>query len=102
MPAGDYLPLAHQVAGHASQVLASSSGAVVIKPCRPVELAFYATLGPRLSPSLVGVWTPKFYGTLKLQGRLNEDGKMEQVDVDAREKEVNAQYMCIGLTCPSF
>jgi 1D-myo-inositol-tetrakisphosphate 5-kinase/inositol-polyphosphate multikinase len=89
MSAPDYLPLAHQVAGHASGVLASSSGAVVVKPCLPVELAFYTALGPKLSNSLVGMWTPKFYGTLKLQGRLNQDGKLEQVDVDARDKEVN-------------
>jgi hypothetical protein len=78
----DYIPLVHRVAGHEDGVLASSSGAVVVKPCQPAELAFYTNLGPKLSETFVGTWTPKFYGTLQLQGKMNQNGELEQISAE--------------------
>lgn len=63
-------PFAHQVAGHPSSIQTlDSAGATLIKPATTRELDFYTSLGPSLS--LVGEWTPSFFGTLRLEGRLS-------------------------------
>ncbi|GAA6064619.1 hypothetical protein JCM10212_006573 [Sporobolomyces blumeae] len=77
----------HQVGGHASTILTSPlSSSTLIKPSSPVELAFYQSLGPSLADGdLVGIWTPAFYGTLSLQGKVNGEGQVEQLERGANE-----------------
>ena len=60
-----------QVAGHASNVRASASGSVIVKPTLRREIDFYETLAHSLHPELLNTWTPKFYGTLRLEGKLD-------------------------------
>jgi len=67
----------HQVGGHASTILSSPlSSATLIKPSSTTELSFYTTLGPSLAGGkFTEEWCPGFYGTLQLQGKLNEEGE---------------------------
>ncbi|GAA5840521.1 hypothetical protein JCM5353_006578, partial [Sporobolomyces roseus] len=67
----------HQVGGHASTILSSPlSSSTLIKPSSTTELSFYTTLGPSLAGGkFIQEWCPGFYGTLKLQGKLNEEGE---------------------------
>ena len=84
-------PLTSQVGGHKG-VLATEGGALIIKPTLPLELEFYQRLqhDPRLS--LLRPFTPKFLGTLRLEGKLAEDGSLEGngikvMPVDVPEKD---------------
>lgn len=75
------MAFAHQVGGHAQTILASPlSASTLIKPSSPRELAFYQHLAPSLNPSLVRHWTPAFYGTLKLAGKVGHDGGIAPLD----------------------
>jgi len=67
-----FVPLHDQVGGHQDKIMVSSDGDVIIKTCAHNEAYFYTKLGPKLDEDLIGHWTPKFYGILKLQGRLPE------------------------------
>ncbi|KAF2690423.1 SAICAR synthase-like protein [Lentithecium fluviatile CBS 122367] len=63
-------------AGHEG-VLSDASGAVVVKPCTPAEIAFYESVAashPDLAPHL-----PAFMGTLSLSG----DNTVVDADVDS-------------------
>lgn len=88
-------PLSSQVGGHAG-VLSSEDGSLIIKPCLKNELEFYSSIavsqaaisagiesdsediaigdssGTASSSPFAGLapWVPKFYGTLKLEGRI--------------------------------
>ncbi|KPV77608.1 uncharacterized protein RHOBADRAFT_51441 [Rhodotorula graminis WP1] len=74
------MAFAHQVGGHANTILASPlSASTLIKPSSARELAFYQHLAPSLDPHLVGEWTPAFYGTLKLAGKVHPEGGVAQV-----------------------
>lgn len=68
----NYKPYQHAVAGHPDSILTESSGAVVVKTCIEREKEFYLKTGHVLDLEFVGLWTPKFYGTLKLFEK--EDG----------------------------
>jgi 1D-myo-inositol-tetrakisphosphate 5-kinase/inositol-polyphosphate multikinase len=65
------LPLASQVGGHAG-VLTTEDGSLVIKPALPLELQFYQALlrEPALAP--LHPFTPRFLGTLKLEGQVED------------------------------
>jgi 1D-myo-inositol-tetrakisphosphate 5-kinase/inositol-polyphosphate multikinase len=78
-------PFAHQVGGHPSTILSSPlSHSTLIKPSSLTEHAFYTSLGPSLHPDFVGVWTPEYYGMLKLQGKMGEGG-VEKVEGSGEE-----------------
>lgn len=84
-------PLSSQVGGHAG-VLETEDGSLIIKPALPIELKFYQEL--QHNPELASLrrFTPKFIGTLKLEGQLDEtkpsaDGSMKIMPIDAPEKE---------------
>lgn len=66
--------LASQVGGHAG-VLTTEDGSLVIKPALPLELKFYQALlaDPALAP--LHPFTPRFLGTLKLEGQVDESAK---------------------------
>ncbi|RSH95496.1 hypothetical protein EHS25_000588 [Saitozyma podzolica] len=72
-------PLAHQVAGH-QNVMSDESGELVIKPALPREIAFYQLLNEgRSSPlSRLRPFVPRFYGTLRLEGRLEPGGGVDR------------------------
>lgn len=74
---------AHQVGGHAASITLSPTGSsTVMKPASETELTFYQRVGPTLnnlvSGGFIGEWTPAYYGTLTLQGRMTEDGKVDK------------------------
>lgn len=49
------------------------------KPASAAEQHWYTALGPSLGvEDLIGGWTPAFYGTLTLQGKMGEDGQTVQ------------------------
>ncbi|BGP48879.1 hypothetical protein JCM10450v2_004758 [Rhodotorula kratochvilovae] len=83
------MAFAHQVGGHAQTILASPlSATTLIKPASARELAFYQELAPSLpvDGGLVGEWTPAFYGTLKLAGKVAEDGAVAPLDAPADDE----------------
>ena len=66
--------LASQVGGHAG-ILSSDDGALVIKPCLPLEEAFYDALSDaeKVGPfDALRPWVPVYYGTLRLEGKAPE------------------------------
>ncbi|KAK4057215.1 hypothetical protein OIO90_001710 [Microbotryomycetes sp. JL221] len=66
-----------QVGGHDQTVKPmSDDSSIVNKPANASELAWYTTLGPRVHSTLIGDWTPQFYGTLTLQGKVDDDGNV--------------------------
>ncbi|KAK0455191.1 SAICAR synthase-like protein [Desarmillaria tabescens] len=65
------IPLASQVGGHAG-VLTSEDGSLLIKPALPLEHHFYQTLNTNPAFDALRPFIPKFLGTLKLQGELDE------------------------------
>ncbi|KDQ34117.1 hypothetical protein PLEOSDRAFT_1032104 [Pleurotus ostreatus PC15] len=76
LPSGSNKPLNTQVGGH-SGVLATEDGSLLIKPALPLELQFYQTSvrDPRFAP--LRRFVPKFYGTLSLQGKVDEGKGLE-------------------------
>ncbi|GAA5854866.1 hypothetical protein JCM9279_005543 [Rhodotorula babjevae] len=86
------MAFAHQVGGHANTILASPlSASTLIKPSSPRELAFYQHLAPSLDPHLVGEWTPAFYGTLKLAGKLAPEGGVAPLDTPGDEPPADVE-----------
>ncbi|TDL18525.1 SAICAR synthase-like protein [Rickenella mellea] len=68
------VPLTSQVGGHAG-VMATEDGSLIIKPCLPRERDFYQLIAsddPRVRHLQPHV--PNFYGTLKLEGKVDEQG----------------------------
>jgi len=84
-------PLSSQVGGHAG-VLATEDGSLIIKPSLHAELTFYQTLqqNPRLAS--LRPYTPKFMGTLRLEGQVDrtkpaEPGAINIAPLDVPEKD---------------
>jgi inositol-polyphosphate multikinase len=86
-------PLESQVGGHAG-VLTTENGSLMIKPAVPTELAFYERL--QLDSNLEDLrdFTPTFLGTLKLMGKVDEEGSavsdsivLESVATASEEKD---------------
>lgn len=90
LPSGSNKPLNTQVGGH-SGVLATEDGSLLIKPALPLELQFYQTSvrDPGFAP--LRHFVPKFYGTLSLQGKVDEgkglEGGIAVAPVDSSEKD---------------
>ncbi|KAI0695079.1 SAICAR synthase-like protein [Cerioporus squamosus] len=65
------VPLTSQVGGHAG-VMTSEDGSLLIKPALAAEVAFYQSVAgdPGFAP--LRPYVPKFYGTLRLEGKLDE------------------------------
>ncbi len=87
------IPLASQVGGHAG-VLTSDDGSLLIKPALPLEHKFYQylTSDPVFAP--LRPFTPKFLGTLKLEGKATESDQGIEVaqvtDVGVQKDKSNA------------
>ncbi|KDQ59794.1 hypothetical protein JAAARDRAFT_33371, partial [Jaapia argillacea MUCL 33604] len=75
------LPLANQVGGHPG-VQTTPDGSLLIKTSLPLELQFYQTTVSDPAFARLRRYIPKFYGTLKLEGRVEggEDGLTLGVD----------------------
>lgn len=82
--------LASQVGGHAG-VLTSEDESLLIKPALPHEVDFYQRLtsDPAFAP--LRPYIPKFYGTLRLEGEV-EDGKLETLRETPAPKEGKDKY----------
>ena len=68
-------PLISQVGGHAG-VSTSEDGSLVIKPALAREVSFYQHLNSNPVFASLRPHIPKFYGTLRLEGTV-EDGNLE-------------------------
>lgn len=68
--------LSSQVGGHAG-VLSSEDGELLIKPALPRELAFYQLLQRDDKLSALLPYVPKFMGTLRLEGEVDETKSQE-------------------------
>lgn len=87
-----------QVGGHASTILLSASDSSIInKPSSPNEHRFYSSLAPSLfGEDFVGSWTPGFYGTLTLQGKVGEDGSVQGVGKEEGEGVGEVRACALG------
>ncbi|KAL0947753.1 hypothetical protein HGRIS_013831 [Hohenbuehelia grisea] len=65
------IPLTTQVGGHAG-VQTSEDGSLLIKPALPLELQFYQITTSNTAFEPLRLFLPKFYGTLKLEGKVEE------------------------------
>lgn len=98
-------PLESQVGGHPG-VMESEDGSLIIKPALPVEVDFYQTM--LTDPSLMPLrgYIPRFYGTLRLEGQVDEEQsafgqisiKQEAVPAVERDRSIIANCVIIGLT----
>ncbi|RDB19501.1 Inositol polyphosphate multikinase [Hypsizygus marmoreus] len=70
-------PLASQVGGHAG-VLTTEDGSLIIKPALPLELLFYQALNQNAELEPLRPFLPKFFGTLKLEGQIDENAIEEE------------------------
>jgi hypothetical protein len=66
------LPLGSQVGGHTGVVTTTEDGSLIIKEALPLELEFYQTHASSPSFEPLRPFLPKFYGTLKLEGTVDE------------------------------
>ncbi|OSD02138.1 SAICAR synthase-like protein [Trametes coccinea BRFM310] len=67
----DTIPLASQVGGHPG-VRTSEDGSLLIKPALPREVAFYQALMSDPALAELRPYVPRFYGTLRLEGKVDE------------------------------
>ncbi|KAI0373134.1 SAICAR synthase-like protein [Pilatotrama ljubarskyi] len=66
-----HIPLEAQVGGHAG-VMTSEDGSLLIKPALPNEVAFYQSVATDPGFAPLRPYVPKFYGTLRLEGKVDE------------------------------
>ena len=72
MSSHEPVPLATQVGGHTG-VLTTEDGELLIKPALPHELEFYQKLQSGGTFAALRPYVPRFIGTLKLEGELDQD-----------------------------
>ncbi|GJE88105.1 inositol polyphosphate kinase family protein [Phanerochaete sordida] len=65
-------PLESQVGGHPG-VMTSEDGSLIMKPALPVEVAFYQAVLTDPALDAMRPYIPKFYGTLRLEGQVDEE-----------------------------
>lgn len=65
------VPLNSQVGGHPG-VLTTEDGSLLIKAAIPLELQFYQSLNSDSTFALLRPFVPEFYGTLKLEGKIDD------------------------------
>lgn len=70
-----HLPLASQVAGH-GRLRTTEDGSLIIKPSIPVEREFYQAVVSEPALADLRPYLPTFYGTLKLEGTVDEQGQL--------------------------
>ncbi|KAI0792629.1 SAICAR synthase-like protein [Abortiporus biennis] len=70
------VPLSSQVGGHAG-VMTTEDGSLLIKPSLPVEVSFYQSVGTDPGFAPLRPFIPRFYGTLKLEGQVDNSEVVE-------------------------
>ncbi|KAG7092818.1 hypothetical protein E1B28_009134 [Marasmius oreades] len=77
---GATVPLTSQVGGHAG-VQTTEDGSLIIKPALTLEHEFYQSLTSKDSFQALRPYVPKFYGTLKLEGQVDEsEGSFKEIE----------------------
>ncbi|KAF8507999.1 hypothetical protein JB92DRAFT_3083974 [Gautieria morchelliformis] len=89
------VPLDTQVGGH-DGLLSSADGSVIIKPCLPLEIDFYNALSSNDAFAHLLPHVPKFYGTLRLHGRMDENGNIDVADADDEETGKDEPCLLMG------
>ena len=96
-------PLKSQVGGHAG-ISTTENGSLLIKPAVPAELAFYQRLQQDRGLDDLRAFTPKFLGTLKLIGKVDEAGftVSESIVVEsiASEDKDESQFRQVPVVSP--
>ncbi|ORY28800.1 hypothetical protein BCR39DRAFT_186916 [Naematelia encephala] len=99
------VPLANQVAGH-QNVMSDASGSLVIKLALAREIAFYQLVNSASRSSSLARLKPfvaRFYGTLRLEGRLDGVGGLTQDGLDTEIPEsVVLENLAHDYTHPSI
>ena len=85
--------LASQVGGHAG-VSTSEDESLLIKPALPREISFYEHLTSNPAFASLRPYIPKFYGTLRLQGK---DGAGDLESLHAAPAPNGAKDKCLSL-----
>ncbi|KAJ7585163.1 SAICAR synthase-like protein [Mycena floridula] len=85
------IPLTSQVGGH-SGVQTTEDGSLIIKPALPLEHQFYQSLTKDAAFESLRPFVSKFFGTLKLEGQVdddatNKDGSIVLKEVEGSQKE---------------
>ncbi|KAI0657165.1 SAICAR synthase-like protein [Cubamyces menziesii] len=88
------IPLESQVGGHPG-VRTSEDGSLLIKPALPREVAFYQSVAadPRFAP--LRPFVPKFYGTLRLEGKVDESAAAAEQDGALKVRVVYTQSLVL-------
>lgn len=84
---GATIPLASQVGGH-SGVQTTEDGSLIIKPALALEHEFYQSLTTNDSFQALRPFIPKFYGTLKLEGQVDESTEGGVKEVPGGQKDM--------------
>ncbi|CAL1703206.1 unnamed protein product [Somion occarium] len=79
-----HVPLAAQVGGHAG-VMTTENGSLLIKPALPVEVNFYQSVASDPGFAPLRPFIPEFYGTLKLEGVVDQEKSAEGEGVTVKE-----------------
>lgn len=87
--------LASQVGGHAG-VSTTEDGSLLIKPALPREVDFYQHLTSNPAFASLRSYIPKFYGTLRLEGEV-EDGNLETLRETPAPKEGKDKCSQLGM-----
>ena len=101
--ASTFIALASQVSGHAG-VQTTANGSLIIKPVRHYELQFFQPLQPDSTPAVLFPFTPKSFGTLRLENTVHPDlilGVIVQSVADSKGmymvlsfSSINLELMC--------
>ncbi|KAG5642808.1 hypothetical protein DXG03_002092 [Asterophora parasitica] len=83
-------PLSSQVGGHAG-VLTTEDGSLIIKPVLPLELQFYQAVQQDINLAPLQPFIPKFLGTLRLEGQLDEAKSTESGNITLASVEIAPQ-----------
>ena len=98
--------LASQVGGHAG-VMTTEDGSLLIKPALKRELEFYQRLQSDADEAVATLrkFTPKFLGTLTLEGEAKEgssDGGVLEIKPAAERKDEFLVYWPVLLYCEAY
>ena len=95
------VPLESQVGGHPG-VRMSEDGSLLIKPALHREVAFYQSIASDPGFAPLRPYVPKFYGTLRLEGKVDESaaaaeqgGSLKVVEHHVAEEEKDKSPLLI-------
>jgi len=77
--------LASQVGGHPG-VSTSEDGSLLFKPALPHEVRFYQHLTSDPAFASLEPYIPKFYGTLRLEGKVEDGNLIQNPPKDEKDK----------------